>query len=129
MADGPEIHVFEMNGRYLFKQYFDVSEVFDALSEYYVRDEYRFEVPVDEFEAVAETLHDHGFEPTVVDDPEPFCVVIGQYEKHAEILKESVTNWTRREHRFFLMRSPFAVEQAVQRGATPVGETEFEAGI
>lgn len=129
MADGPEIHVFELNNRYAFKQFFDQSEVFDALREHYVSDEYRFEVPEAEFDDVEATLHDHGYEPTLVDDPEPFCVVIGQYEKHADILKESVANWTRREHRFFLMRSPFAVEQAVQRGATPVAETEFEAGI
>lgn len=129
MADGPEIYVFELNDQYVFKHYFDVSEVFDALSEYYVREEYRFEVPVAEYDGVETTLVEHGFEPTVVDDPEPFCVVIGQYEKHADILKESVANWTRREHRFFLMRSPFAVEQAVQEGARPVAETEFEAGI
>jgi hypothetical protein len=129
MADGPEIHVFELNDRHVFKRFFDVSEVFDALSDYYVHDEYRFEVPVEEYDGVEATLVEHGFEPTVVDDPEPFCVVIGQYEKHADILKESVANWTRREHRFFLMRSPFAVEQAVQQGATPVAETEFEAGV
>lgn len=129
MADGPEIHVFELNNRYTFKQFFDQSAVFDALKEYYVSDEYRFEVPEAAFDDVEATLRDHGYEPTLVDDPEPFCVVIGQYEKHADILKESVANWTRREHRFFLLRSPFAVEQAVQRGATPVAETEFEAGI
>lgn len=129
MADHRGIYVFEINGRYLFKHFFDSSAVFDALQEYYVSDEYRFEVPVDAFDAVAETLRDHGFEPTVVDDPESFCVVIGQYEKHAEILKASVANWTRREHRFFLMRDPYAVEQAVRQGATPVAETEFEAGI
>lgn len=126
---GPDLHVFELNDRYLFKRYFEGADVFDALSEYYVRDEFRFEVPVDEFDAVAATLRDHGYEPTLVDDPEPFVVVTGQYEKHADILKESVANWTRREHRFFLMRGPFAVEQAVQQGATPVSDTEFEAGI
>lgn len=129
MSGGPEVYVFEMDGRYLFKQFFDVSAVFDALREHYVREEYRFEVPSDAFESVAETLRNHGFEPTVVEDPEPYCVVIGEYEKHADILKESVANWTRRGHRFFLMRSPFAVEQAVERGATPVAESEFEAGI
>lgn len=129
MAGGPELYVFDLDGEYLFRQYFDSSELFDALRAYYVRDAYRFEVPADDYEEVAETLQDHGYEPTVVVDPEPFCVVIGQYEPHADILKESVANWTRREHRFFLMRSPFAVEKAVERGATLVAETEFEAGI
>lgn len=129
MAEGPDIYVFELNDRYCFKHYFDAGQVFDELRGYYVGDEYRFEVPVDEFDAVAATLWDYGFEPTLVDDPEPFCVVIAQYEQHAAILKESVANWTRRDHRFFLMRSPFAVEQALERGATRVAETEFEAGI
>jgi len=126
---GGDLYVFEVNDQYLFKQYLDAPELFDALRGYYVRDEYRFEVPVDEFDDVAARLRDHGFEPTIVDDLEPFCVCIGQYEKHADILKESVANWTRREHKFFLMRSPFAVEQAVGRGATLVADTEFEAGI
>ena len=126
---GFDVYVFELNGRYAFKQFFDSSAVFDALREHYVDDEYRFEVPEEAFDSVAETLRDHGYEPTVVDDPEPFVVVIGQYEKHADILKESVANWSRREHKFFLMRSPYAVEQAVGQGATPVSETEFEAGI
>ena len=126
---GADLYVFELNDRDAFKQYFEQTAVFDALREHYVGDESRFEVPTDAWDAVADTLRDHGYEPTLVDDPEPFCVVIGQYEKHAEILKESVANWTRREHRFFLLRSPFAVEQAVERGATPVAETEFEAGI
>ena len=129
MTEGPELYVFELDGDYLFRRYFEASEVFDALREHYVRDAYRFEVPAEDWDGVEATLREHGFEPTVVEDPEPLCVVIGQYEKHAEILKESVANWSRREHRFFLMRSPFAVEQAVERGATPVAETDFEAGI
>ena len=124
-----ELYVFELNGRFAFRQYFESSGVFDALRDHYVPDEYRFEVPADEFDEVAATLRDHGWEPELVDDPEPFVVVIGQYERHADLLKESVANWTRREHRFLLMRSPFAVEQAVQAGATPVAETEFEAGL
>lgn len=126
---GFDVYVFELNGRYTFKQFFDASDVFDALREHYVSDAYRFEVPAETFDTVAETLREHGYQPTMVDDPEPFVVVIGQYEQHAEILKASVANWTRRDHRFFLMRSPAAVEQAINRGATPVAETEFEAGI
>ncbi|MDX1744336.1 MAG: hypothetical protein R3324_00220 [Halobacteriales archaeon] len=126
---GFDVYVFALDRRYVFRHFFDDADVFGALREHYVDGEYRFEVPVDEWADVADHLREHGYEPTVVEDPEPYCVVIGQYEPHADILRDSVVNWTRREHRFFLMRSPLAVEQAVQRGATPVAETEFEAGI
>ena len=125
---GADLYVFELNGRYVFRRYLD-DDAFAALREHYVRDEYRFEVPVDDWEPVAETLREHGLEPTLVEDPEPFCVVIGQYEPHADILRGSVANWTRREHRFFLLPDPFAVEQAVGNGATLVADSEFEAGI
>lgn len=129
MPTGPEIYVFEIDDDYLFTRFFDDSAVFDALREFYARDAYRFEVPADEYEAVADTLRDYGYEPTIVDDPEPFCVCIDRYETHADILRESVANWTRRGHRFFLMKDPIAVEQAVQQGADLVADTEFEAGI
>lgn len=129
MAGGSDVYLFELDGRYLFKRYFAETDVFDTLREHYVRDAYRFEVPGDALDAVGETLRDHGYEPTIVDDPARFCVVIDQYESHAEILKRSVANWTRRDHRFFLMPDPAAVEEAIEQGAVPVAESPFEAGI
>ncbi|MFB6362398.1 MAG: hypothetical protein ABEH59_13895 [Halobacteriales archaeon] len=129
MGDGRAVYAFRIDGRHLFKRYFERDAVFNALGEYYDDAAYRFEVPGEEFESAAELLSEHGFELVAVEDPERFCVVTGRYEPHAAILQGSVVNWMRRGHRFFLMRDPVAVEQAVQQGAKPVGETEFEAGI
>jgi len=55
--------------------------------------------------------------------------VTGTYDEHADILRESVLTWERRGHRFFVMKDELAVESAIEAGATPVAETEFEAGI
>lgn len=129
MAGESDVYLFELDDRYLFKRYFPQTDVFDTLREHYVNDAYRFEVPDDALDTVVESLRDHGYEPTVVDDPEPFCVVIDQYESHADILSRSVVNWTRRDHRFFLMPDPMAVEQAIEQGAVLVTESSFEAGI
>lgn len=124
-----EIHVFDVSGEYLFRHYFDGDELFDELQEYYNGDEYRFEVAHEEFDEVRDLLYDHGHDLVIVDDPDEFCVVKEQYTKHAEILKNSVMHWTRRDHNFFLLQDPFAVEKALQEGATRVTETELSSGI
>lgn len=121
--------VFDVGDEYVFSHYFDHGGVFDQLREYYADDAYRFEVPPDEFGAVRAALADVGYEIEVIEDPEPYCVVVEQYTEHAVILRESVANWTRRGHHFFLMRDEFAVEKALDHGATPVAETDLVAGI
>lgn len=123
------INAFEFRDDYVFSHYFDGGELFRQLRDYYLDGEYRFEVPAEEFETVQETLSDHGYEVDVVDDPEPFCVVVEQYEPHADLLRTSVVHWTRRSHEFFLLPDRAAVEEAVRDGATPVAETELVAGI
>jgi hypothetical protein len=121
--------VFEVGDEYLFAHYFDRQDVFDDLRDYYNDDAYRFEVPADEFGEVRERLEDAYFEPRVVTDLQPYCVVIEKYEEHAKILKSSVANWERKGHRFFLMKGELAVKEAIERGATPISETDFVAGI
>ena len=131
---GPEsgatdIVVFRVGDEFLFSHYFDRPALFSALREHYVDDEYRFEVPADAFPAVRDRLREAGYEPTVVEDLAPYAVVTGRYEPHASILRDSVANWERRDHRFFLMKDDLAVERAITAGATPVEDTEFVLGI
>lgn len=128
-VDRERLNVFEIGDEYRFAEYFDRTDLFEDLSEYYVDDVYRFEIPAEEFPDVRERLEDAYYDPVVVSDLEAYCVVIEQYEKHAEILKLSVANWECSGHRFFLMRSEFAVEKALQRGATRIEETEFVVGL
>ncbi|MFB6201346.1 MAG: hypothetical protein ABEI98_04980 [Halorhabdus sp.] len=130
-VDTEELYVFKIDDEYLFSAYFEHEDLFDRLSQYYNGDAYRFEVPADEYDAVVEALNEYYYEPIVIeaDNRVDFCVVTGKYDEHAEILKRSVLNWERRGRRFFLMRSPLAVDEAIERGATPLEETDFVLGL
>ena len=128
-VDPTQLVVFKIDDEYLFSHYFDQQDVFDALQEYYNDNAYRFEVPAAEFDTVSNRLEDAYFEPAVVTELEPYCVVIDKYDEHAEILKNSVANWERGGKRFFLMKDDLAVKEAVERGATLISETDFVVGL
>lgn len=85
------VNAFPIDNTLLIKHYFEGDDVFARLKPYYNGREYRFEVPVDEFDSLRRFLLDHGYALTVVDRPEPFYVVVPQYSEHpAGIFKESV---------------------------------------
>ena len=128
-VDAARITVFRVGNEYLFSHYFDRRDIFTDLSEYYNGDAYRFEVPAGEFDEVRERLEDACFAPEVVADLEAYCVVIGLYDEHAAILRESVATWERRGHRFFLMQDELAVKEALERGAERVSKTDFALGL
>ncbi len=128
--DGPErLLVFKTGSEYLFSQYLGQTGLFEDLSEYYSETEYRFAVPEAEFDAVCQRLEDAHYEPVVVTDLEPYCVVIDRYDEHAEVLKRSVATWERRGKRFFLMEGVPAVKEAVKRGAERISDTDFVVGL
>lgn len=128
-GDTQRVYVFEVEDTYLFKQYFTLNEIFDELREYYNGEEYRFEVPVEDFSAVADVLESYAYEPVFVEDFEEFCVVKEEYTAHAEILRNAVLNWSRDGYNFFVMKNLRAVDEAVEQGATRIDETEFVVGI
>lgn len=128
-VEAERLTVFRVGDEYVFSHYFDREDVFDSLREYYVPDEYRFEVPVEEFDDVRAVLADAYVEPVVVEDLEPYCVVTERYEPHADVLRNSVLNWERRGHRFFVMADELSVRQAVEDGARRLEETEFVLGV
>lgn len=127
--DKEPIYVFELDDTYLFKHYFERTDIFSELQEYYNNDEYRFEVPVDEFSEVQDFLESNHYRPVVVDDLEEFSVVKEAYTEHADILRNSVMHWTRREYNFFIMKDPETVEQALEHGATRLEDTDLVLGI
>jgi hypothetical protein len=128
-TDSRTITAFHLGEEYVFAHYFERDHVFDRVREHYDDDGYRFEVPADTFEDVHEFLAAEGYRVDVVEDPEPYCVVIERYDPHADVLRESVANWERRGHLFFLLPDDHAVQAALDAGATPVAETEFALGI
>lgn len=128
-TDKEPIYVFELEETYLFTHFFDRTDMFSELSEYYREDAYRFEIPVDEFPEVQDLLERNHYKPIFVEDIPEFTVVKDQYTDHAEILRESVMHWTRRGYNFFIMKDPHAVEYAVEQGATRLTETDLVLGI
>jgi hypothetical protein len=128
-VDRESVEMFRVGEQYLFTAYIDNQAIFEQVREYYNDTEYRFEVPVEEFETVCDCLEEAYLDPVEVTDPEPYCVVVETYDQHAKILRDAVATWERRGHRFFLMESELATADAVERGATPVAETEFVVGL
>lgn len=49
-ASHEPVNVFEVGGRYLFKEYFSADAVFGRLKQYYNSQKYRFEVPPEDFD-------------------------------------------------------------------------------
>lgn len=128
-VDSRTILAFEIDGKYLFSQYFTDQELFGELADYYNSDQYCFEVPPEDLDNVQALLEDYYYELEIVTDLDPYCVVKEQYTEHAEILKQSVEHWTRNGHHFFLMQDAQSVDVAIEQGATPINETEFVLGI
>jgi hypothetical protein len=90
-AGDERVNVFEVNETYLFKHYFDDEDVFDRLKQYYNNQQYRFEVPPDEFDDLRSFLAEHGYGLVVVDAIDEFAVVVEKYSAHPEnIFKQSV---------------------------------------
>jgi hypothetical protein len=63
-ANQEQVNAFRINGEYLFKHYFEGDEVFARLRNYYNHNQYRFEVPVEDFEEIKSFLSDHGYRLT-----------------------------------------------------------------
>jgi len=123
------IYVFNIEESYLFTHYFARTDIFSELQEYYNDEEYRFEVPEDDFPWVLELLEENHYKPIRVEDIEEFAVVKEQYTSHSEILLNSVMYWSRDGYNFFVMQSPHAVEEAVEQGASRIEETELVLGL
>lgn len=119
------VNVFDVDERYLFKHYFEGDDVFARLKQYYNNQQYRFEVPHDDFEPLRAFLSDHGYVLTPVDATADFVVVVEKYTSHPEnIFKQSVIHRSADGYNCFLLRDQVAVEQAAYDGATRLPETD-----
>lgn len=127
-VDCERINVFELENFFVFKQYFELDEVFDHLREFYNGEEYRFEVSEDSLEEVRKRLADHYYELKVVENVEPFTVVKRRYSDHPELLfRNAVERWSQGDYHVFVLKDQLAVEQAVNQGAKRLSETDFES--
>lgn len=112
------VNAFPIENTVLFKHYFEGEAVFTRLKPYYNGTEYRFEVPVDEFDSLRRSLLDHGYEVSVVERQQAYYVVVPQYSEHpAGIFKASVRHESVDGYHAFLMTDRDAVEAMVAKGA------------
>jgi hypothetical protein len=125
-ADHEQVNVFEVDEIYLLKHYFDSEEVFNRLKKYYNNQQYRFEVPPSEYEDLRQFLEEHGYGLVVIEELNPFMVVVEKYTAHPEnIFKASVIQRAVDGYNCFLLTDQEAVEQAVQNGAIRYTETDL----
>jgi len=124
-----EITAFEVDSTYLFKQYFDRDDVFDALNSYYNSDKYRFEVEEGELGKVQQILDEYFFDLQIADDLENHCVVMEQGVDYSDVLRNAVLTKRRGDAVVFLMKDLLSVEQAEEMGARRLSETDGNGGL
>jgi len=121
------ITVFKLGKLWVFKQFFDNMVVFNALLDYYNKDQYRFEFKsIGARNNALKLLERNGFDYDLVEDLKGYVVDLPKSAKYAPILKNSVAFKETANERIFLMKDLAAVEDAVGLGARMrEGETEF----
>jgi len=133
-AGHEQVNVFLVGDHLLFKHYFDGEEVFDRLKRYYNNQQYRFEVPSEEFEAIRSFLAEHGYGLVVVDVVEAFVVVVKQYTAHPNnIFKASVLHRSSDGYNCFLMTDQKEVKMQSRKGlfdsGVPICRIHFELPV
>ncbi len=119
--------VFRLGNLWVFKQFFDNRNLFNALLDYYNKDQYRFEFKSTGARNNAlKLLERNGFDYDLVEDLKGYVVQLSKSAKYAQILKNSVAFKETANERIFLMKDLAAVEEAVGLGAKVYeGEASF----
>ena len=108
--------MFKAGGHWIFKHFFDDSEIFRELADYYNKDLFRFEFKtVGERNKALKLLDLRGFDVELVEDLKGYVVKLPRYSKYAPVLKNSVAMIETPEWRIFLMKDLAAVEEAQSR--------------
>ena len=121
------ITFFKLGKLWVFKQFFDNRELFNALLDYYNQDLYRFEFKsIGARNNALKLLERSGFDYDLVEDLKGYLVLLPKSAKYAQILKNSVAFKETANERIFLMKDLAAVEEAVGLGAKIVdGKVAF----
>ena len=108
------ITIFKLGKLWVFKQFFDKREVFDALLDYYNMDQYRFEFKsIGARNNALKILERNVFDYDLVESLLGYVVDLPKSAKYAQILKNSVAFKETANERIFLMKDLAAVEEAV----------------
>jgi len=121
------ITFFKLGKLWVFKQFFDNRELFNALLDYYNKDLYRFEFKsIGARNNALKLLERSGFDYDLVEDLKGYLVQLPKSAKYAQVLKNSVAFKEAANERIFLMKDLAAVEEALGLGAKIVdGKVAF----
>ena len=121
------VTVFKLGKLWVFKQFFDNHELFNALLDYYNKDLFRFEFKSTGARNNAlKLLERNGFDYDLVEDLKGYVVQLPKSAKYAQVLKNSVAFKETANERLFLMKDLAAVEEAMGLGAKVYeGEISF----
>lgn len=112
------ITIFKLGKLWVFKQFFDNHELFNALRDYYNKDLFRFEFKSTGARNNAlKLLERNGFDYDLVEDLKGYVAQLPKSAKYAQVLKNSVAFKETANERLFLMKDLAAVEEAVGLGA------------
>jgi hypothetical protein len=112
------INVFKLGNLWIFKQFFDNRELFNAFLDYYNKDLYRFEFKSTGARNNAlKLLERNGFDYDLVEDLKGYLVTLPKSVKYAQVLKNSAAFKETANERIFLMKDLAVVEEAVGLGA------------
>jgi len=110
--------LFKLGKLWVFKQFFDNREVFNALLDYYNKDLYRFEFKsIGARNNALKLLEKKGFDYDLVEDLKGYVVQLPKIAKYTPIMKNSVAFKETANERLFLMKDLAAVEEAMGLGA------------
>jgi hypothetical protein len=112
------ITFFKLGKLWVFKQFFDNRTLFDALLDYYNKDQYRFEFKSTGARNNAlKLLERNGLDYDLVENLKGYVVELPKSARYAQILKNSVAFRETANEWTFLMKDLAAVEEAVGLGA------------
>ena len=115
--DRKEITAFELDSRYIFKQYFDNDDLFQELKQYYNTDSHRFEIPEGELSKVRDILSNYFYELETVGNITDYSVVQQKETDSSTIFRNAVAFQRKGNHNVLLMKDKISVRQAVEKGA------------
>ena len=112
------ITFFKLGKLWVFKQFFDNHELFNALLDHYNKDLFRFEFKsIGARNNALKLLERNGFDYDLVEELKGYVVQLPKSAKYAQVLKNSVAFRETATERIFLMKDLAAVEEAVCLGA------------
>jgi hypothetical protein len=121
------ITFFRLGKLWVFKQFFDNHELFNALLDYYNKNLYRFEFKsIGARNNALKLLERNGFDYDLVEDLKGYVVLLPKSAKYSQVLKNSVAFKENTNERIFLMKDLAAVEEAVGLGAKIVEEIKSQ---